>query len=131
MGGFLISEILKAHPEKLKNIKTIIVDAHTDIAEVYETLSSFSYELKESCFLMDKEKPYDVMKWNKVEKPVSYSYMEKRYGAFNIKSPNNEWKAYYHHYLDVLNNIKTKVVNDQNKLAEIEKEISEISSILK
>lgn len=130
MGGFLISDILKAHPENLKNINTIIVDAHTDISAVYETLSSLSFELKDSCFLIDKEKPYDVMKWERVEEPVSYSYMEMKYGAFNIKHPNDELKAYYRHYLEVLNRIKAKVQNDSKKQSEIDEEIKEISSIL-
>lgn len=130
MGGHLISDILKAHTENLKNIETVIVDAHTDINEVYETLSSLSFKIVESCFLIDKEKPYDVMKWKKTDTPVKYSDMEMRYGVFNIKSPNDAWKAYYKRHLSVLEGIKNKVLNDREKTGQINKEIEEILSIL-
>lgn len=130
MGGYLISDILKAHPEKLKNIKTIIVDAHTDIEEVYETLSSLSFKINSSYFLLDKGKPYDVMKWIKTDEKVSYDHMQKKYGVFNLESPNEEWKSYYGHRLDILRELKTKTNNDKEKTVVIEQEIEEILSIL-
>ena len=131
MGGFLISNILKAHPENLKNIKTIIVDAHTDIRAVYETLSSMSFEIVDSCFLLDKGKPYDVMKWVKTDKEISYNDMEMTYGKFNLTSPNEEFRNYYEHYLSVLKGIQEKASSDIAKMESVEKSINEITSILK
>lgn len=130
MGGFLISDILKAYPGNLKNIKTIIVDAHTDISAVYETLSALSFKIVESCFLLDKGKPYDVMKWVKTNEQVSYNYMEMKYGKFNLSSPNEEFRQYYGRYLNVLKGIKEKASSDARRIKSVDKEIEEISSIL-
>ena len=130
MGGRLISEILTSHKERLDNVQHILVDAHTDLDIVYETLTSLGYEIEMGHFLMDKGKPYDIMRWKKSEKEPQYSDIEKKYGYFNVKHPNEAWKQYYERQLGILEKIKSSLPSDSQKAGELEVEISEIKNIL-
>ena len=130
MGGRLISEILTSHKERLKNVNDIVIDAHTDLYIVYETLTSLGYKIENGFFLMDKGKPYDIMRWKKAEKEPSYSYMEKKYGYFNVKHPNDSWKDYYQKQIEIIAKIRSSLLPNSQKAVELTTEINEIQSIL-
>ena len=83
-----------------------------------------------SFFRMDKDKPYDIMRWKKAEKEAHYSSFEKKYGYFNVKHPNNAWKQYYERQLGILEKIKGSLPFDSQKAGELGVEISEIKNIL-
>ena len=131
MGGRLISEILTSHKERLENVEYIVIDAHTDLFIVYETLVSLGYEIEMSFFLVDKDKPYDIMRWKKAEKEAHYSSFEKKYGYFNVRQPNEAWKHYYEKQLKILEKIKGSLSADSKKAGELGAEINEIKTILK
>jgi tRNA (adenine22-N1)-methyltransferase len=84
MGGLLVLKILNEFPEKLKNIKTIIVDAHTEQKEVREGLSKLSYALQDEDFIVDGKIPYYLMKWSKSPVPPIYTEAELTYGPINL-----------------------------------------------
>lgn len=130
MGGILISEILLNHKENLKNVKNIIVDAHTDMHEVYKALSSLGYALKDSRFLLDNEKPYDVMLWEKASEKVTYSDKEMKYGLFNLSKPNDDWRKYYSHRIEINKKLISMLPKGNEKIALLEKEDNEIEEIL-
>lgn len=131
MGGFLISEILLSHKEKLENVKNVIVDAHTDMQEVYKALSGLGFELKESKFLLDNGKPYDVMLWERSEKDISYSEMEMKYGFFNLTNPNDDWKEFYVRRMSTNEKIISSLPKENEKILLLKKENEEIKNILK
>jgi tRNA (adenine22-N1)-methyltransferase len=84
MGGGLVLKILLEYPEKLKSIKTIIVDAHTDQRLVREGLSKLSYSLLDEDFVLDGKIPYYLMKWGQSAFPPIYSEAELTYGPINL-----------------------------------------------
>ena len=130
MGGRLISEILSSHKEKLNNVKYILVDAHTDSEIVYKTLASLNYEIEKGSFLLDKGKPYDIMRWKKcVSKPV-YTRLERKYGYFNVRDPNEAWKEYYTQQIQIFNKIKRALPMNSPKAEELSAEIEEVENIL-
>ena len=131
MGGRLISEILTSHKERLENVKYILVDAHTDLEFVYEALASLGYKIEMSTFLIDKGKPYDIMRWKKAETKPSYTELEKKYGYFNIRHPNEAWREYYARQIEVSENIKKALPKDSDKISELDAQIQEIKNILK
>ena len=60
MGGDLIVKILKKHPEKLKLVSTIIVDAHNAIAKVREEISQMGFVIADEKII--KDSALEVMK---------------------------------------------------------------------
>ena len=63
MGGFNIVEILKAHPQKLKNVKTIIVDAHNAIPEMRKQVCKLGYIIADEDIVNDAGKYYEIIKF--------------------------------------------------------------------
>ena len=63
MGGFNIVEILKAHPQKLKNVKTIIVDAHNAIPELRKQVCKMGYVIADEDIVNDAGKYYEIIKF--------------------------------------------------------------------
>ena len=63
MGGFNIVEILKAHPQKLKNVKTIIVDAHNAIPELRKQVCKMGYIIADEDIVNDGGKYYEIIKF--------------------------------------------------------------------
>ncbi len=95
MGGRLILSILERHPEKLENIKTIIVDAHNDRPMVISKLSEKGFVLDNNEFFYESGIAYDVMKWTRSAKKASYSEIEVEFGPFNVLRKNEAWRAYW------------------------------------
>lgn len=65
MGGGLIIDILKAHPEKIKYIDTIIVDPHGQVPEVREYLSSIGFVIAEEKIIREDGIYYEIIKFLK------------------------------------------------------------------
>ena len=63
MGGFNIVEILKAHPQKLKNVKTIIVDAHNAVPELRKQVCKMGYVIADEDIVNDAGKYYEIIKF--------------------------------------------------------------------
>lgn len=63
MGGFNIVEILKAHPQKLKNVKTIIVDAHNAVPELRKQVCKMGYVIADEDIVSDAGKYYEIIKF--------------------------------------------------------------------
>ncbi len=65
MGGETIINILKAHPEKLKNVDTIIVDAHSEIPALREEVSKLGYTIADEKIIKEEEVFYEIIKFIK------------------------------------------------------------------
>ena len=63
MGGDLIVKILKKHPEKLKLVSTIIVDAHNAIAKVREEISQMGFVIADEKIIKEDDKYYEIIKF--------------------------------------------------------------------
>ena len=63
MGGFNVVEILKAHPQKLKNVKTIIVDAHNAVPELRKQVCKMGYVIADEDIVNDAGKYYEIIKF--------------------------------------------------------------------
>ena len=63
MGGTNIVDILKAHPSRLKNVKTIIVDAHNAIPEMRKAICKMGYVIADEDIVEDAGKYYEIIKF--------------------------------------------------------------------
>jgi tRNA (adenine22-N1)-methyltransferase len=95
MGGPLIVKILSSHKEKLSQVKTIIVDAHSERPLVIGVLANLGYRLSDSAFFFDAGIAYDVMKWQKSPEAVAYSPKERFFGPLNLLRVPAAWVRYW------------------------------------
>ncbi len=65
MGGNTIVEIIKSGASKLKNIQTIIVDAHSLIPEVRKCICSFGYIISDEKIIKESDIYYEIIKFIK------------------------------------------------------------------
>lgn len=65
MGGDTIIGILKKHPEKLKNVDTIIVDAHSEIPALREEISKLGYTIADEKIIKEEGVFYEIIKFIK------------------------------------------------------------------
>ncbi len=98
MGGILISDILKAHKEKLTNVKQIVVDAHRDNRLVRETITNLGYYIEKEQIVFENNKYYFVISFLKGHK--KYSEDELEWGYKTNKDPLFE--DYKEHELNTL-----------------------------
>ena len=82
MGGILISDILKAHKEKLTNVKQIVVDAHRDNRLVRENITKLGYYIEKEQIVFENNKYYSVISFLKGHKDYSEDELE---WGYNVK----------------------------------------------
>ena len=63
MGGFNVIEILKKHPGKLKNVDTLIVDAHNSIPELREQVCKMGFVIADEDIVEEKNIYYEIIKF--------------------------------------------------------------------
>ena len=63
MGGNNVISILKAHPQKLKNVKTIIADAHNAIPEMRKEVCNMGYVIADEDIVYENKIYYEVIKF--------------------------------------------------------------------
>ena len=82
MGGILISDILKAHKEKLTDVKQIVVDAHRDNRLVRENITKLGYYIEKEQIVFENNKYYFVISFLKGHKDYSEDELE---WGYNVK----------------------------------------------
>lgn len=65
MGGKNIIDIVLSHKAKLKNVSTIIVDAHSNVSEVREVISKIGYNIADEKILKEDGIYYEIIKFIK------------------------------------------------------------------
>ena len=63
MGGMNVIDIIKKKPGKLKNVKTIIVDAHNAIPEMRKFISKLGYIIADEDIVEEKGIFYEIIKF--------------------------------------------------------------------
>lgn len=98
MGGILISDILKAHKEKLTNVKQIVVDAHRDNRLVRETICNLGYYIEKEQIVFENNKYYSVISFLKGHQ--DYNEDELEWGYKTSEDPL--FKSFKEHELETL-----------------------------
>ena len=81
MGGNLIVDILKSHPENLKNVKHIVIDAHNATDLVRREVINLGYFIKNEKMVFEDDIYYEIIAFEKGNsKPLDDD--DYRYGPF-------------------------------------------------
>ena len=128
MGGDLIIDILKKHPEKLKLISTIVVDAHGAVAKVREEISQMGFAIAEEKMIKEDDKYYEIIKFIKAD-IASYSDQDLEFGPILRTEKSMTFKEKYIHRIEEINNLLTKDL-PSSRIEELLKEKNRIENIL-
>ena len=63
MGGFNVIDILKKNPRKLKNVSTLIVDAHNAIPELRKQVCKMGYVIADEDIVYESGVYYEIIKF--------------------------------------------------------------------
>lgn len=130
MGGKLIKEILHKNENKLRNIETIIVDAHNDRPILISYLESIGYHLTDNDFFYEGKIAYDVMKWGRGKPQKHYSEEEIFFGPLNLKKKEDSWVEYWRKERERIKNLldlQDLPIDDKIKYQKI---LDKINSVL-
>ncbi len=129
MGGFNIIEILKAHPGKLKNVKTIIVDAHSGIPELRKQICYMGYVIADEDIVNDAGKYYEIIKFIAGE----CAYLDDNDYEFGPVLRNEKsitFKAKYKSRIDEIDNLLSSHKLSVQRIADLDKEKERIIKVL-
>ena len=70
MGGTNIVNILKAHPEKLVRVQTIIIDAHTAVPLARKEICQMGYAIADEQIVKEDDIFYEIIKFIKADKAI-------------------------------------------------------------
>ena len=128
MGGDLIIEILKKHPEKLKYLSTIVVDAHGAVAKVREEISQMGFAIAEEKIIKEDDKFYEIIKFIKAD-IAAYSSEDLEFGPMLRTEKSVAFKEKYTNRIHEIDVLLTKDL-PSSRIEELLKEKNRIESIL-
>ena len=70
MGGQTIVRILKAHPEKMIHVQTIIIDAHTAVPYARKEICQMGFAIADEQIVKEDDIFYEIIKFVKAEKAI-------------------------------------------------------------
>ena len=129
MGGNNIIKILKAHPHKLKNVKTIIVDAHNAIPEVRKEVSKMGYVIADEDIVYEDDIYYEIIKFVKGD----VAYLDEPDLEFGPKLRIEKSMTFIEKYRSRLLEIDNLIANGrlpEGRIVELSKEKERIKSVL-
>ena len=128
MGGMLIVDILKAHKEKLDNIKQIVIDAHRDNEYVRKEITNLGFYIEKEKIVFEKGTYYFVISFLKGHKEHSQDDYE---WGYNI-TEDPLFKQFQTHELSLMNRNLIKYQNSKNATqSEIENRKAKIERLEK
>ncbi len=82
MGGLLACEILEAHPEKLHNVSTIIMDPHRDLIAVRKRVTELGFHIEEEAMVFEDKIYYTIIKFVRGFPDHTYTNNELAFGPY-------------------------------------------------
>ena len=128
MGGDLIVEILKKHPEKLKYVSTIVVDAHGAVAKVREEISQMGYAIAEEKMVKEDDKFYEIIKFIKAD-IAAYSEEDLEFGPILRVEKSATFKEKYIQRIEEIDKLLLKEL-PTSRIEELVNERNRINNVL-
>ena len=107
MGGQTIVNILKAHPEKLISVQTIIIDAHTAVPFARREICQMGFAIADEKIVKEDDIFYEVIKFIKAEKSI-ISDEDLEFGPILRQEKSVTFKEKYQNRIYEIDNIIAK-----------------------
>ena len=129
MGGHLITKILKAHPDKLKNVTNIYVDAHNGLEEVRKEITNLGYKIVKEQMVYEDDIYYELIAFKKGNSE-DMSDIEYKYGPLLIKEKSDLFiNKHLSRIKEIDNLLNNKSLPEDRRQALMEEEL-ELGKIL-
>ena len=129
MGGETILKILNDHPEKLKLVQTIIVDAHTSIPKLRKEISEMGFVIADEQIVEEDHIYYEIIKFIRSD-VAYYSENDLEFGPILRKEQSCLFKAKYEARLQEIDYLLLNKALPENKINVLCEEKKRISSII-
>lgn len=131
MGAYLITEILEAHYDYLKNIRVLFLQANANTDHLRSYLFAHHFQIIDEQMVKEGGHIYEVMVVTKqTNKDIVYSKMDVEFGPIlsNVRSSlfKEKWTKQY----KVFNTIKDTLPNSHPRYLEIDRKMKMIEEIL-
>ncbi len=94
VGGLLACRILEAHPEKLLNISTIILDPHRDLLAVRKRVCELGYHIADEEMVYEDHIFYSIIRFAKGKPDIPYTNNELAFGPVLKKKGGKNYQAW-------------------------------------
>ena len=129
MGGFNIVEILKSHLSKLKNVRTIIVDAHNAIPEMRKQICKMGYIIADEDIVREAGKYYEIIKF--IAGECAYlNDPDYEFGPVLSKEKSLTFKEKYQSRINEIDNLLSTKKLSQQRIVDLDKEKERIRKVL-
>ncbi len=129
MGGNNIIDILNAHPDKTKQIETLIVDAHTCIPKVREEVCKLGFVIADEKMVHEDNIFYEIIKFVRAE-IAFYGDNDLEFGPILRHEKSSTFKEKYESRIIEINNLLKNKNLPKGRVTELSKEKERIQSIL-
>ena len=129
MGGYLIINILESHPEKLTNVKSVVIDAHNSNDKVRKSIVSLGYFIKDEKVVFEDDIYYEIIRFDKGEsKPLDE--LDYEFGPILRKEKSDLFKQKYQSMLVDLKALLSIDSLPQSRRDEMNRQIKRLESVL-
>ncbi len=129
LGGNLINQILKKHIEKLFNVDTIIVDAHTNVKSVRQFISQNGFIIAEERMVKEDGVIYEIVKFIRAQRAI-YSDEDLEFGP---KLSEEKCALFKEKYQNRINQIESILKNDKlphSRIIKLEEEKNKLRNLI-
>ena len=129
MGGNTIVDILKKNRSKLKNVETIIVDAHNSIPFMREEISKLGYIIADEQMVEEDGTYYEIVKF-RVGNIAIYGDKDLEFGPILRMEKSPLFKQKYQNRLDEIDKLLKKHSLPESRINELNIEKEKIRGVL-
>ncbi len=130
MGGDTILDILLSHKEKLKNVQTIIVDAHTNTPKLRKEVSDLGYVIADEKMVEEDNIYYEIIKFIKSD-VAFYSDKDIEFGPILRMEKSALFKEKYEARIKEIEYLLNKKSVPENKINVLYEEKERILNIIR
>ena len=121
MGGQTIVKILKAHPEKMIRVQTIIIDAHTAVPFARKEICQMGFAIADEKIVKEDDIFYEIIKFVKAEKAI-ISDEDLEFGPILRQEKSATFKEKYQNRIFEIDTILAKGTLPKSRILSLNKE---------
>ena len=129
MGGQTIVNILKAHPEKLVRVQTIIIDAHTAVPFARKEICQMGYAIADEKIVKEDGIFYEIIKFIKADKAI-ISDEDLEFGPILRQEKSATFKEKYQNRINEIDTILSKGQLPETRIASLYEEKQKLERYL-
>ena len=129
MGGQTIVQILKAHPEKLRMVQTIIIDAHSAVPLVRKEICQMGFAIADEQIVKEDDIFYEIIKFIRADKATLTSE-DLEFGPILRQEKSAIFKEKYKNRINEIDHIIAKGNIPASRLASLNEEKTKLERYL-